>query len=156
MGYLVGMNVLFIFLLIVSTNAHALTYEVVGACDSKPVFQGNLDFAGIAKSVGAASIEIFERDKIPYIGAENGMNSILGTPTGMDAIEVINREELRAYGWCYEVDGRQPTEMPDQLILQGGEHLRWFYAFSLNRRNEWVSYCDPAFVVKPEALCGKP
>jgi len=78
----------------------------------------------------------------------------LGTPTGMEAIEALSNEELRAYGWCYEVDGRQPAEMPNEVILNGSEHLKWFYAFSLSRRNVWVSYCEPAHLVRPVALCG--
>ncbi len=143
----------FILLALFPLLSHALTFEVVGPCDSKPLYSGAI---AIEKplSVGAASVQIFHRESIPYVGSESGMNSILGTPTGIEAIEVVSDQELRAYGWCYEVDGRQPAEMPNEVILSGGEHLKWFYAFSLNRRNEWVSYCEPAHTVKPKALCG--
>jgi hypothetical protein len=150
-GYACPMN--FILLALFPLLSHALTFEVVGPCQAKPVYSGAM---AVEKpmSAGRATLEILNREGIPFVGSESGLNSILGTPTGLAAIEVLSEEELRAYGWCYEVDGRQPAEMPGELILRGTEHLRWFYAFSLSRRDVWVSYCEPAHTVKPETLCG--
>jgi hypothetical protein len=81
------------------------------------------------------------------------MSSILNTPTGDDSLEVISNSEMRAYGWCYEVNGAQPAVMPDKAILKGGEHVRWFYAFSHYVAGKWVSVCEPAYTVQPAALC---
>jgi hypothetical protein len=98
-------------------------------------------------------VEIFEKHGIPYIGSELGFNSILNTPVDREAIEFPAPDEIRAYGWCYEVDGRQPEGMPNEVSLKGNENLRWFYAFALHKGGEWVSYCTPAHTVKPAKLC---
>ena len=103
--------------------------------------------------MGKASVAIFERDAIPYMGSELGFNSILNTPTDKEAIEFPAPGEIRAYGWCFEVDGRQPMGMPNEIKLNGDEHLRWFYAFALYKERKWVSYCTPAYTVKPTKLC---
>lgn len=140
------------FFLLFPLLAHALSFEVVGPCTAEPEFQ--VEYSPSADSnVGQASVEIFETHGIPYMGSELGFNSILSTPVGRDAIEFPAPDEIRAYGWCYEVDGLQPEGMPHEVSLKGREHLRWFYAFALNKGGEWVSYCTPAYTVKPAKLC---
>ena len=148
-------TILLLISIFFSSPAFALTYEVIGACSEKPEFQGAYQLPKINQNVGLTSMEIFDRDKIPYIGAERGMNSILNTPTGEDSIEIISREEMYAYGWCFEVDGKQPEKMPDEVFLQGTEHLKWFYASSHYKRGEWLSFCDPAYFRKPKMVCEK-
>jgi hypothetical protein len=140
------------FLLFFPFLAHALTFEVVGSCRAEPERQGEYRVAG-ETNVGRASVEIFEKYGIPYVGSELGFNSILNTPVDREAIEFPAPDEIRAYGWCFEVDGRQPMGMPNEVALRGNEHLRWFHAFALYRKGEWVSYCTPAYTVKPAKLC---
>lgn len=132
--------------------AHALSFEIIGPCKAEAEFSGEYSLAG-ESNVGRASVEIFERYGIPYIGSELGINSILNTPVDREAIEFPAPGEIRAYGWCYEVDGRQPEGMPNEVALKGGERLRWFHAFALYKKGEWVSYCTPAHTVKPAKLC---
>lgn len=139
-------------LLLLPILAHALTFEVVGPCRAEAEHSGEYRFAG-ESDVGRVSVEIFDSYGIPYIGGELGFNSILGTPVGREAIEFPAPGEIRAYGWCYEVNGRQLEGMPNEAALNGTEHLRWFYAFGLAKNGEWVSYCTPAHTVKPAKLC---
>ncbi len=134
-------------------SAQALTYEVVGACTPTPVFSGSYEPSTKPVTVGKASIEIFERDSIPYDGAERGMHSILNTPQGEEAIEILNRRQMRVYGWCYSVNGVQPEKLADQFFLTGTEHLRWYYAYSYYDSGTWVSYCEPAYALKPQKFC---
>lgn len=132
--------------------AYGLSFEVVGPCKAEAEHKGEYALAG-ASNVGLASVAIFEKHGIPYIGSELGFNSILNTPVDREAIEVPAPDEIRAYGWCFEVNGFQPTGMPNEVALEGNEHLRWFYAFALYKKGEWVSYCTPAYTVKPPKLC---
>lgn len=141
----------FLFLYLASGNAFALSFEVIGACSEQPLLQAQGEFAD--RSVGQATIEILERNSIPFQGSEEGIHSIFNTPVGSAAIEIINNREMRAYGWCFAVDGIRPELMPDQVRLMGSEHLRWFYAFSHYKNGEWVSYCEPAHTVRPASLC---
>lgn len=141
----------FIFLYLASGNAFALNFEIIGACSQAPLLQGQGEYAD--RSVGRATIEILERNSIPFQGSEEGINSIFNTPVGSAAIEIINAREMRAYGWCYELDGIRPELMPDQVRLTGVELLRWFYAFSHYKNGDWVSYCEPAHIVRPTSLC---
>lgn len=137
-------------LLFFALNAFAATLELVGPCSPTPVLTATFTAVGNA---GEASVAVFEKHKTPFQGSPGGFASILNTPTGDDAIQVISDRELRAFGWCYEVDGLQPDVMPDKYSMINKKHLRWFYAFSLNRDGEWVSYCEPAYTVALPTLC---
>lgn len=146
--------------LAVSVHAHAVSWKIFGACDNKPVQQGVFQ-ADLNKSVGAVSLTIFAENNIPYVGSEEGLNSILNTPVGLDSIEVVSDSEMRVYGWCYSVNGKQPTEMPHQLQFQSqDDQLVWFYAYSTNKDNQWTDYCSPAYCspaywIRAEQFCRK-
>jgi hypothetical protein len=133
-------------------SAKAITLDIVGPCNEKPVYSLN-GAINEGDSVGSVTIAHLEANKIPYIGVAAGIHSILNTPVGRDAIEVINEQEVRAYGWCYEVDGLQPDVMPDKFFLKGDEAIKWFYAFSHYKSGNWLSYCEPAYTVRPQDLC---
>jgi hypothetical protein len=138
----------------ISASARAATYEIVGPCDETPAYQG--EFAVKEPlSVGALTELILKNLQVPYVKAGPGFSSIMNTPTNAASVEYLSATELRAYGWCYSVDGVEPALMPDQLELQGPEHVRWWYAFSHLKDGEWLSYCEPAYTVKPALLCPK-
>jgi hypothetical protein len=139
--------------LFVSTQAHAIKWEIYGACSNKPVHQGDYQ-ADLTHSVGAISIEIFDANKFPYVGAEEGINSLLNSPIGLEAIEVVSDTKMRAYGWCYTVNGQQPTEMPQFLNFDNqNDKLVWFYAYSNFENNKWGDYCIPAYHIKAAQFC---
>lgn len=139
-----------------SFNAYAVSWKVYGPCDEKPVAQGEA-VADLTESVGDISVEIFDQNKVPYIGAAEGFNSIINTPTGMDSIEVVSDTELRAYGWCYSINGKTPDEMPHKIKFNAQtDKLIWFYAYTTNIKNEWQDdYCSPAYWIKAKQFCGK-
>ncbi|MNT10524.1 hypothetical protein D3C72_1453590 [compost metagenome] len=106
--------------------------------------------------MGALGIEIFDMNKIPYVGAAEGINSLLNSPTGMDSIEVVSDTEMRVYGWCYTVNGKQPKEMPHEIKFKSqDDKLIWFYAYSTNKENKWTDYCSPAYWIKAPQFCGR-
>lgn len=138
-----------------SFQAQAISWKIFGACKNSPIHQGvhEVDFS---KSVGQISIEIFEQNKIPYVGAAEGLNSILNSPIGLESIEVVSDREMRVYGWCYTVNGKQPLEMPHKVYFETQEdRLIWFYGYSTNKDNEWIDYCQPAYWIKAQQFCGR-
>ena len=140
--------------LLCSLNVHAVSWKVYGACDDKPLYQGEVR-ANLQESVGDLSVKLFEANGIPYVGAAEGFNSIAGTMTGLDAIEVVSDTELRAYGWCYTVNGQIPDQMPHEVkFAQQDARLDWFYAYSTNKNGEWMNdYCTPAYKIRAAQFC---
>lgn len=144
-----------VFFALSSIKSHAITWKVFGPCDSNnPVVQGVAN-ADLTQSVGANSVAIFDQNKVPYIGVAEGFNSIINTPIGLDTIEVVSDNELRAYGWCYSVNGRLPEGMPGQVhFTSQSDVLVWFYAYSTNKNGEWMDdYCSPAYWIKAKQFC---
>lgn len=129
----------------------SLASEIIfqGPCEEKPFLKSEI----IGQTVGSATILVLESNNIEYIGSEAGINSILATPTGTEAIEVVSDTKMRAYGWCFEVDGFQPAAMPDQISLNGTEQVRWFFAYSTYDSGVWKDYCTPSYSLKSPFIC---
>ena len=129
---------------VVSLNCSGVHWEIIGQDSKKAVHRGSLDI-DLKTSVGATTIRVLDENKIPYVGNEDGINSLLGTPTGDAAIVVVSADTMRVYGWCYEVDGIQPNVMPGEFYFPTqASTLRWFFAYSLYEKGEWKDYCTPA------------
>lgn len=137
-------------------QASALTWKVFGPCSETPVFEGSFE-ADLNKSVGDISIQIFEANKVPYVGVSAGFNSINNSPLGLDAVEVVADNEMRAYGWCYVLNGKIPKVMPDKIKPQSQkDSLFWFYGYSTNKNNQWQDdYCTPGYEIKADQFCEK-
>lgn len=139
-----------------SSAVHAISYEVIGPCSEKPVYSGEMNVNDLKNSVGKISLQIFDRDKIPYIGNESGFNSILSTPTGIDAIEVISNKIMRAHGWCYTVNKVSPDVLAgDYFFNSNNDKLVWFYGYSTYNSGEWTDYCVPSYRVHAAQFCSK-
>lgn len=120
----------------------SVTFELAEPCSTKLALQRRIDASGT--NVGALTVKLLEEANIPFLGNAEGMNSIFGTPTGLGALEVLSEKEMRSFGWCYEVNGRQPDQMPSAITLRGGEIVRWFFGYALYRDGQWVTYCEPS------------
>lgn len=135
--------------------AFAINVKIYGPCSESPVFQAeeNVD---ARTSLGAFSVQVFEKYDIPYIGSELGFNSIINTPTDRKSIEIVSKTELRAYGWCYSVDGKVPEQMPHEIFFTPeSTGLVWFYSYSTYKNDQWQDdYCTPAYHVKAPQFCG--
>lgn len=138
--------------LLVPLQTFALSFEVIGPCDSKPTFETTTTMKNT--NLGHLTEFILNKHSIPYTGDATGIGSIAGSPVGDSAIEVLSDTTLRAYGWCVEVDGMQPDVMPDQVMIsENTKHIKWFYAFSLYESGEWTQYCTPSYSVKSSQIC---
>lgn len=138
-----------------SVQSFALTWKVVGPCSKTPLYEGIFE-ADLNKSVGQISQELFDANKVPYVGMAGGFNSINNSPTGFEAIELVSENELRFYGWCYSVNGEVPSVMPSQIKpASQNDVLVWYYGYSTNKNRQWSSdYCAPGYQVKAEQFCG--
>lgn len=138
------------------SNAYAITYEVIGPCQKEPLHSGSYNLADLTASVGATSLTIFENQQIPYIGTANGFNSIVNTPVGKDSIEVISDTKMRAYGWCYTVNGFAPDVLAGEFLFSSNDDkLVWFYAYSTYEAGQWLDYCVPSYNIKASQFCSK-
>lgn len=143
----------FTLFLTVSHNAHAVYFTVIGACSEKPVHSGSFK-TDLEDSVGKISMDIFDFNKIPYVGTEHGMNSIINSPVGLDAMEVISDSKMRAYGWCFSVNGVIPDVLASETYFsKQNDVLNWFYAYSTYDQGVWTDYCVPAYKIKSPQFC---
>jgi hypothetical protein len=95
-----------------------------------------------------------DQNKIPYQGSERGFNSIYNTPVGDAAIEVISDTEMRAYGWCYFVDGTEPGIFADEIVLVNSiNKIEWVFSFAHYKNGKWIAMCEPAYSITPDFLC---
>jgi hypothetical protein len=136
-----------------SATASAVVLDVIGACSKKPVYSGIFK-TDISESIGKISVDIFEANKIPYIGSENGMNSIINSPMGDEAIEVLSNTKMRVHGWCFSINGIIPDVTADKIhVTNQSDYISWFYAFSTYDKGEWTDYCIPSYTVKSPQFC---
>lgn len=137
-----------------SSKTYAISYEIIGACSDTPAYSGNYEIKDLATNAGKTSVSIFEQENVPYSGNETGFNSILNTPTGIDSIEVISETKMRAYGWCYSVNGVEPKVVPEEFLFDSNaDKLVWFYAYSTYDNGVWLDYCVPSYTIKAPQFC---
>lgn len=91
--------------------------------------------------------ELFENYNIPFVGASNGIKSLLNTPYGEDAIFIDDIRNIRSYGWCYAIDGIQPSVTIDNYTINGDSHslVEWVFGMAQMIDGKWVSYCTPVY-----------
>lgn len=143
----------FIFLsLFFSIPSWAVRVEILGPCSSTPLFVGQVE--QLFKHVGQLTVHVLNKEAIPYDGNEIGLHSIYNTPTGLEALEVISDTEMKAYGWCYEIDGKIPEVLPKDFPLTGKEKtIKWFFGHAHYLQGNWVSQCEKSYLNPPSFLC---
>jgi hypothetical protein len=138
-------------ILLLSSSLFSAEVYFQGPCSIDSFLSAKI--SGENLTAGDITISALEDSKTEYIGSVGGINSVIGTPVGTDAIEVVSDTKMRAYGWCYEIDGFQPAAMPDQIVLNGDEVVRWFFAYSTYENGTWKDYCTPSYELKSPYIC---
>jgi hypothetical protein len=142
----------YLLLLLVSFSVQAIEFKVIGPCTDKPLLQSRV--SGTFSNVGELTIKTLKNLHIPHSGTEAGIVSIYKTPVGDAALEVLSDYEMRAYGWCYSVDGVSPEIYPDEVpVTSETKSITWHYGFAHYYKGEWISQCTPANSVKPDFIC---
>ena len=140
-------------LMLCSLSVHAVYFDVIGPCSRKPQHAGTF-ITDISDSVGAISIDIFEANNIPFVGSPAGIAMIANSPMGLDAMEVLSDTKMRAYGWCFSVNGVVPDVQASETYLTSqSDYISWFYAYTSYDSGIWTDYCTPSYKIKAEQFC---
>lgn len=147
---------IFLMPLVLSLPARAARLVVEDPCAGTAWLEVQRD-GDAGRSVGEVTVSGLQQADIPFVGTDSGISSIKGTVTGDAAVEVISDSEMRAYGWCFSIDGVEPDAMPDQVPVPGdGSEIRWYFGFAHYRDGAWVSYCTPTRQARPAYICRTP
>ena len=141
-----------IIILFLSLTSQAGTLNIIGPCDKSPVISHEFSLESEV-SVGKLSVDSFESLNVPYIGSELGMNSIINTPTGMDAMEIISDSEMMAYGWCYSVNGFEPGEYPNKVYVKNDDSVIWWFGYAHYKDGQWITQCTPSYERRSPQFC---
>ncbi len=145
-----------VFLILIFFNhfAFAIDYKIIGPCSDIPAYSGTIEVSDLFQTVGKTTLQIFEQRQIPFIGNDYGFNSIMNTPTDKKSIEILSATKMRAYGWCYSVNGVIPEILPGNAVfISNQDQLSWFYAYSTYDTGKWLDYCVPSYTIKADQFC---
>lgn len=146
------LTLIFTFFFVAQVRASVV--EVIGACDEKAEFISEKIVHDEKMTLGDLTISIFEKHKIPFRGSREGIAMIFDSPTGDEAIEKVSENETRFYGWCVQVDGFEPGDMPDQVYLKNlDSKITWFYAYAASKDGLWTEICVPSYTKKSLKIC---
>jgi hypothetical protein len=136
------------------TIANASTVSVVGPCSETPVFISENVQHDEKITLGELTVQIFEKNQIPFVGSVDGITAILNSPQGGDAIEKLSQKEFRLYGWCVNVNGVDPAAMPNEVIIEKTDsEIIWYYAYATALNGQWTEMCVPSHTKKSLKIC---
>lgn len=140
-----------LILFVLPTRAALLTIEA--PCSGIAVQRDVWD-QDLPRSVGDLTVATLTRAGIAFIGNELGIHTMLGTPMGEEALEIITPMEMRSYGWCYSVDGEVPEVLPAYFeVNKSHKNIIWFFGFAHYKAGDWVSQCEKVSDSKPAFIC---
>lgn len=123
-----------LFISLFGLNSQAIHIQVVGK-NGILLYQNEVTLE-LPTHVGEATVQAFNRDHVPYEGTVHGIKQIYDLKQD---IEIISDTEMKAYGWCFSIDGETPDTMPDQTaITNQNSHIRWYYAYARYKDGDWV------------------
>ena len=67
----------------------------------------------------------------------------------------LGPNQIRFYGWCYEVNGENLTMLPSEYNIQADDHINWFYGYALYDSGDWPVMCAKSHLIAPIFLCGE-
>lgn len=153
------MKILFLFFLfflfsLFTQRIHAVTWEIHDPCQNRILYKGNFNINYPYPNLGQFSVDRFLQFKIPFVGTEKGIGSILNTPQGESSLVVVSTQEMFAYGWCFHHNGIEPAVMPhDVFFKNNSDHIKWFYAYTAFENGQWQTMCAPAYEKPLKSYC---
>lgn len=127
-------------LVLAPLSARAMEFEVVGKRGERLL--ATTPAPALPASVGAITVGELTASGIAFGGGDFGISEMFGL--GQD-IDVISDTEMKAYGWCFSVDGVVAETMPDKTtVTLPDSRLRWFYAYAHYLNGDWIAQCVPA------------
>tara|TARA_Y100000817_G_C16743170_1_gene493417 strand:- start:129 stop:581 length:453 start_codon:yes stop_codon:yes gene_type:complete len=148
------LKILILFLTVFTgITGYAGTFKVIGPCSEEPQF---LEFFDLPEesNVGRVTVDLFERHSVPFVGTERGIARVFDSPTGDEALEVLNDSEMLAYGWCYSVNGIEPGVYADEYPVSSEDQITWWYGYAHYKEGEWIEQCAPSYERRSAYICG--
>lgn len=110
--------------------------------DNTSSFNYQLKDSDIGSSVGELTIKILNDYDVPFQGSEQGLNSILNSPTGLDAMVMISESEMKAYGWCFKINGVIPEVYANEVFINSlTDQVVWFWGYAHYLNGDWIAQC---------------
>ena len=141
---------------ILSTSLLANEVKIHSLCDEYDFHIVELGIESKNETVGSLTIRALVDLGLDYVGSERSISSLDNSPTGIDALEYKDAKNMKSYGWCYLVstDESLPSEMPDEYKIDREiQNIHWFYAYSEMVDGNWISFCVPTHLEKPDFIC---
>jgi len=138
------MKTLALFITLLSTQVFAQLSII--SHDNTASFNYQLKDSDIGSSVGELTIKMLNDYEILYQGSEQGLNSILNSPTGLDATVIISDSEMKSYGWCFKINGVIPEVYANEVFINTTtDQVLWFWGYAHYKDGEWIAQCasDP-------------
>lgn len=134
------MKMLALLFVLISTQAFA--HLAIISHDNTSSFNYQFKTSDIGLSIGELTIKMLDDYQVPYQGTEQGFNSILNSPTGLDAMVIISDNEMKAYGWCFEINGEIPEVYPNEVFINStSDNVLWFWGYAHYKNGEWIAQC---------------
>lgn len=146
-------HVLLIFF-IMSFLAHAGTVSFTKPCSNEIIHRYS-KVSSERMSVAEFTLAALKFLNISHQGSLEGISSIYKTPTGLEAMDVINDHELRAYGWCYSINGYSPEVLPGEMAVENDDKVLWWYGYAQYLNGEWITQCTPSYSQRDSNFCKK-
>lgn len=128
---------IFLAVLFSFSSVQAVTLKVIGK--SGEVLFSDEQISSLPKTVGQVSVDFFNQNQVPFVGDIDGIVSIHGLGSELD---VISDTDMKAYGWCYSVNGVVPEDFVHKVnILEQKTELIRFYAYAYYKAGEWTQQC---------------
>lgn len=119
------------------SSAQALTMQVWG--EHGELLASREYVAELPSTVGDQTISVFDQMGVPYLGSIYGIHKIYELD---QRIDVLSDTEMKAYGWCFSVDGLTPETLTHEtVLLQQSSVVQWYYAYAHYKDGEWIGQC---------------
>jgi hypothetical protein len=123
--------------------ANAVEVEIKNPCVERPILKENVNDLGINATAYSVTKELIERNEIESVLAYDGVISVGGYVHDDKKLEIVSDKKMRAYGWCFSVNGVIPDAMSDQVLVAKEDRIDWFLSYSTYDSGYWVDYCVP-------------
>lgn len=114
-----------------------VSFKVIGK--NGEVLDSHQDEVSLPQTAGQVTVHFLEKNQIPFVGDADGIVSIYSL--GSD-LEVLSDTEMKAYGWCYSVNGVVPEDFVHKInITESNTEIIWFYGYAHYKLGEWIAQC---------------
>ena len=148
------MKVILVTFLFLLNDAFAIAFKIENVCsdDLHTDIDVSVFLPATVSEITHYSFHIFD---IPYEGTPDSIQSLIGTPTGSSLVEYLDVDHYFVYGWCYEVDGKQPDVLMSEYFVDPHLNLeiRWLFGYAEFLKGKWLSYCTPLNKNPREHIC---